>query len=110
MPALLTSVSMRPHLAMTPLTICAMLSLSVTSTRQPAASPPAASTALTVSSTEVMLMSQTATLAPSAANLRAVARPMPWPAPVMIETLWAKRMVRDRCEAPCRRAAREDGD
>ena len=38
------------------------------------------------------LMSQTATLAPSLANLRAVARPMPWPAPVMIETLPARRM------------------
>ena len=43
------------------------------------ASPPADSTSSTVCWTDSRLMSQTATLAPSLANLSAVARPIPWP-------------------------------
>src|SRR5690242_18590515 len=93
MPALLTSVSMRPHLAITPSTMRAMLSLSVTSMTKPADSPPISAIFATVSWIVASLMSQPATLAPSWANLTAVACPMPWPAPVMIETLPLSRMV-----------------
>jgi hypothetical protein len=62
----------------------AMLSLSVTSMTKPADSPPSSSIFATVSWIVASLMSQTATLAPSWANLTAVAWPMPWPAPVKI--------------------------
>ena len=91
MPALLISVSMRCHANITPSTMRAILALSVTSTWNPSASPPLLRTSASVSATEVILMSHTATLAPSLANFTAVARPMPCPPPVMMATLPGNR-------------------
>ena len=76
-----------------PSTIAAMLSFLVTSTLKPIASPPASVMRSTVFWTASRLMSQQATLAPSLANLRAVAWPMPCAAPVMMETFPESRMV-----------------
>jgi len=49
---------------------------------------PAASQAATAASTPSARRSHTTTVAPSCANLMAVARPMPWAAPVMMQTLF----------------------
>src|SRR4029453_19354473 len=51
----------------------------------------------TACSTVARLMSQMATRAPSLANFRAVASPMPWPAPVMIETFPERRILSFPC-------------
>ena len=87
MPALFTSVSMRPHAAITPSTMRAMLALSVTSMWNASAVPPLSTIAFATRSASPTLMSQTATFAPSRANLIAVASPMPEAEPVMIATL-----------------------
>ena len=91
MPALLTSTSMRPCLSWTLATTASMVARSVTSMTWPSASAPRARHCCTTASMPVGLMSQTMTMAPSAANLRAVASPMPWAAPVMRLTLPARR-------------------
>src|SRR5689334_20081440 len=46
-----------------------------------------------VSSPAVSSMSATRTAAPSCANCSAIARPMPWPAPVTIEILSLRRIA-----------------
>ena len=91
MPALLTSTSMRPCFSWTLATTASMVARSVTSMTWPSASAPRARHCCTTASMPVGLMSQTMTMAPSVANLRAVASPMPWAAPVMRLTLPARR-------------------
>ena len=59
-----------------------------------------ASQRATAASTPAWRRSQTTTIAPSRANFSAVARPMPWAAPVMMETLSFKRMVNGRPNRP----------
>src|SRR5574337_1117412 len=53
----------------------------------------------TVSCAPARLTSSAATLAPSAANRRAIARPMPWPAPVTTATLPFSFMLRLPCSS-----------
>src|SRR5688572_3789671 len=114
MPALFTSVSMRPHAAITPSTMRAMLALSVTSMRNASAAPPSSTIASATRCASPMLMSHTATFAPSRANLTAVASPMPDAEPVMIATFPGKRMKplpgRGGCAAAllCDRRQRRD--
>src|SRR5665213_5369 len=82
MPALLMTISSPPKVEATSLTTVLMLSRSATSSVHALAVPPAVampSATAWVASAEI---SVTATLAPSAANTRAVARPMPLAAPV----------------------------
>src|SRR5674536_70743 len=83
-PALLTSTSIRPNRRFTCATITSTDSCEVTSVCMPTASPPIA---IAVSLAVDSLMSVTTTVAPSAASFSAIARPMPWPAPVTIATL-----------------------
>src|SRR4029078_888024 len=58
------------------------------------ASPPSSLISFATLRAAVSLISQTATLAPSLANLVAVAGPMTEPAPVMMDTLSTRRMQR----------------
>src|SRR6266704_692073 len=90
MPALLNATSTRPCRAVTDSYICCTSSSLDTSAAMNMPSVSAA-TALPAASS----MSTATTLAPSAASLRALARPMPLPAPVMTATRSCKRcMVR----------------
>jgi hypothetical protein len=72
---------------------------SVTLRAKPTAWAPSSRQRATAASTPGWRRSQTTTIAPSRANFSAVARPMPWAAPVMMETLSFKRMV---CRWPFR--------
>src|SRR6516225_236250 len=97
MPALLTSTSMRPKRASVAATIASTCARSVTSTTWPmhaAPSTDAAPTAAAAAATSCT--SHATTLAPSRANFRAVARPMPWAAPVTTAILLARRMEMER--------------
>src|SRR5215471_10912309 len=60
----------------------------VTSTANPSTTSPFSLSCPTASRTVSSFTSATATIAPSSRNLRAVARPMPCAAPVMIATLF----------------------
>ena len=80
--ALLTSTSIGPCAATAAATMPSTADLDATSATTATAVPPAAVIASTTSSARAGSTSFTATLAPSAANRSATARPMPWPAPV----------------------------
>src|SRR6516162_4600174 len=64
-----------------------------TSTTDDMPSPPSARICSAVRSARWNLSSATQTLAPSRAKTRAMARPMPWPAPVTIATLPSSRPI-----------------
>ena len=82
MPALLTMMSSPPKWAATSFTTEMMSSRLATSRVQALAFPPLAVISSATAWVPSALMSVTATLAPSAANTRAVAWPMPLAAPV----------------------------
>src|SRR3954468_17223546 len=86
MPALLKAMSTRPCRSATPSNSARTDSSSLTS--QATNSPPTSSATALPASSE---MSTAMTLAPSAANRRAVASPMPLPAPVITATRSCKR-------------------
>jgi hypothetical protein len=95
MPALLTSTSSRPKVAIACSIMRAAPAKSLTSSPLAIASPPAAAISATTSCAgpdDAPLPSRapprsfTTTLAPCAANISAYSRPMPRPAPVMITT------------------------
>ncbi len=71
-----------------------------TSTPAEQDSPPAARIWRTVSSAASPWLSATITRDPSAANRSAATRPMPLPAPVMIETLPFSRILAPPCPRP----------
>src|SRR5262249_40877025 len=70
----------------------------VTSASTVRAFPPAFSTAIRLSASPAVEMSTRTTLAPSDANRRAAARPMPPAAPVMTTTLFWNRVTRQRSD------------
>src|SRR6185436_10681903 len=78
---------------MTPFTMTAMLALSTTFTTNPTASPPVPAISATTASTPLRSRSHTTTLAPSRANLSAVAWPIPRAEPVIMHTLSFSRIV-----------------
>jgi hypothetical protein len=93
MPALLTSTSMLPKRSFTAATMASSASRSVTFSARPIVCAPRARTSATAASTPSGLRSQTTTAAPSSANFSAVARPMPWAAPVTMQTLCFSRIA-----------------
>src|SRR3984893_15107167 len=82
MPALLMTMPSPPKCAAMLLTTASMSSRFATSSVQALAVPPVSAISLTTACAPSAVKSVTATLAPSAANTRAVARPMPLAAPV----------------------------
>ena len=86
MPALLQAQSSRPYVATTTATRAATSAALATSARAKAASPPFCFMSATVSFPPSLFTSDTKTLAPSSANFRAVARPIPAPEPVTSAT------------------------
>src|SRR5207248_1845681 len=82
MPALFTRMSSRPKDAHTSSMILRMPSSFATSPGVVTARPPSCSMSRTLSNATVSSISLTATVAPSRANRRAVARPIPEPPPV----------------------------
>ena len=86
MPALLCTMSMPPKAASTEAKSAATPAGVDTSASKKEARPSAPAMARTVSSPPARSMSATATVAPSAANATAVARPMPDDAPVTSAT------------------------
>ena len=98
MPALLTTTSARPCAAST-LRISACRSWPFeTSTIIAVASPPAALISRTVASAVSPLMSVTQTCAPSLAKRKAIARPMPTPAPVITAILSLSLAMPSSCQ------------
>ena len=89
-PAQFSSTSTRPKASFACCTICLTLSSSVTSVATKRASAPASRA---LASPSVASSSATTTLAPSATNSLADARPMPEPAPVITATLPARRFI-----------------
>ena len=87
-PALLNATSMRPNLVAIPSKSCRTCSSSATSAARNAP-PVSAAAALPAASS----MSTATTVAPSAASRRALARPMPLPAPVMTATRSCSRCM-----------------
>src|SRR6266540_813817 len=97
-PALLTSTSRRPKRSVAAPTIERAWLATDTSTSTASARPPSASTRRAVSAAPTTLTSAATIEAPSWANARASARPMPCPAPVTITTLPVKSVCM-RCSA-----------
>src|SRR5438093_1730143 len=93
-PAELTRVVMRPNRPSAVSTIRPQLPSLVTSTSRETASPPALPICSAVSCAPSPLASAHRTRAPSMAMRKAVARPMPEPAPVTMTTLSFIRMAR----------------
>src|SRR5713226_3337733 len=93
-PAQFSSTSTWPKASLACCTICLTLSSSVTSVCTKRASAPASRA---VASPSVASISATTTLAPSATNSLADARPMPEPAPVITATLPTSRFI---CPSP----------
>src|SRR5229473_304076 len=89
-PAQFSSTSTWPKASRACCTICLTLSSSVTSVRTKRAPAPASRA---LASPSVSSISATTTLAPSATNILAAARPMPEPAPVITATLPARRFI-----------------
>ena len=81
---------MGPKASLACCTICLTLSSSVTSVRTKRAPAPASRA---LASPSVASISATTTLAPSATNSLADARPMPEPAPVITATLPSRRFI-----------------
>ena len=92
--ALLNRMSSWPNSAIVRAIISFRASSSPTSTCRAKARPPAARTSSATTSADEASMSAMATMAPSAANFRAEARPMPEPAPVMTADLPFRRSMR----------------
>jgi hypothetical protein len=92
-PALLKAMSRRPNRSTADCSAALMSSPRVTSHVTASDRPPACSITRAVSRVPWVAMSPTTTLAPSCANARAVARPMPLVAPVTNATLPSKRPV-----------------
>src|SRR5216683_4865805 len=82
MPTLLSSTSMRPHLARQVSTIDLTLSFLEASDSKATASPPSLAMSPTVSSAAARLRSTQNTLAPSRAKVTAVHLPLPQPGPL----------------------------
>src|ERR1700680_551011 len=95
-PAQFSSTSMWPNTSLACRTICLTLASSVTSVRTKRAPAPASRALASPSASSI---SATTTLAPSATNIFADARPMPEPAPVITATLPARRFI---CPSPVR--------
>src|SRR6476646_6398637 len=97
-PTLLCRMSMRPQRACVSATIASRSALLVTSALKATAVPWLAPIRSTVSCADLRSRSTQTTLAPSRANVRAVARPLPtpspglWPAPTTMATLSCRRM------------------
>ena len=85
-PALLWAQSRRPQRSTASATAASTWPSSVTSAAKPTASPPSATMAAATASAPPRSMSTTTTRAPSVAKRRAVAAPMPPPAPVTSAT------------------------
>ncbi len=96
-PALLTSVSTRPHSATTSPTHEVTASRSRTSRVRASAGRPVAATAAAVSSRASSFLSHIATVAPKRASSSALARPMPWPTPVTSATRSVSRIDDGSC-------------
>src|ERR1035437_9676367 len=92
-PALLYRTSRRPNFSIATSTMAFASASTETSTVIAVALPPAARIWRTVSSAEAFCVSATTTLEPSAEKRRAATRPIPLPAPVMIETFSFSRIV-----------------
>src|SRR5258708_11380116 len=93
-PAQFSRTSTWPNASVACCTIFLTLASSVTSVRTKRASAPASRA---LASPSVASISATTTLAPSATNSLAAARPMPEPAPVITATLPARRFI---CPSP----------
>src|SRR5215217_7684349 len=93
MPALLKAMSRPPKRSTVAASAASICSLLVTSHATATAWPPACSIRRAVSSTPSAAMSATTTPAPSRANARAAARPMPLVAPVTKATFPSKRLT-----------------
>src|SRR4030095_6876100 len=91
-PALLTSMSTRPKVARVACTARCTSASSVTLLGTASACPPAAAIWSATSSSSSLRRPVIVTLAPSCANVRAMAAPMPVPPPVTMVTLSASRM------------------
>src|ERR1700730_17261359 len=91
-------MSMRPNAASVSWTQERTSDDFVTSHTIPFARPPFSSMALTRSARSLAVRATPTTTAPSFASASALARPMPRLAPVMTETLFARRMAFLRCE------------
>src|SRR5690349_9126773 len=97
-PTLLCRMSMRPQRACVSATIALRSAFLVTSALKATAVPWLAPIMSTVSCADLRSRSTQTTLAPSRANVRAVARPLPmpspglWPAPTTMATLSCRRM------------------
>src|SRR5262245_34419746 len=85
-PALLTRTSTRPWRSIVQRTTSAASAVLPTSAARLAQAPPARSTAATTSASGALRRPTITTWAPSAARIRAVARPMPVPPPVTMAT------------------------
>ena len=85
-PALLTRISMRPKASIAPATTRAQSSARLTSACIGATLPPAATICAATASSNSRPRATMTTLAPSAANITAVALPIPWVPPVTMAT------------------------
>src|SRR5262245_42799992 len=92
-PALFTSAWKPPKRSRAASPTRRLAARSAASASSASASPPAAEISAAVPSTAPRSMSVITTRAPSAANLSAVARPIPAPAPVTIATLFCRRIA-----------------
>ena len=105
MPALFTRMSMRPSSVSNRSAIAATSAHSATFALMTSARRPCDNTARAVSSARVTSRSTTATSAPSRAKASAMARPIPWAAPVTIATFPASITAVQR---PAPRPSRPD--
>src|SRR5579862_5028256 len=104
MPALLNMTSIPPKAAAARSSKASQEAASAMSPSSATARPPAAAILATTASAASLRMSAAITAAPSAANLRAVASPMPPPAPLTKARLPFMRMFRSclaRCQTRC---------
>jgi hypothetical protein len=90
-PALFTTTSTRPNSPVAAATISSTASLSFTSVGSTSASRPNPRTSAATSSSCSLVRAASTTLAPASAKVRAIAAPMPRPAPVTIATFPSSR-------------------
>jgi hypothetical protein len=98
--ALLIRISMRPNSLSTAFAIAATESGSAMSVVIARELPPVAAISAATASPRSRLRSAMTAMAPCAANALAKARPMPWPAPVMIATRPSSEFVITRSRPP----------
>src|ERR1700757_2781324 len=89
-PALFTSTSRRPNVLSTRVAAYSSWCSTVTSQGITSVLPPASTMARAVSSSEDFVRPSSTAVAPRAASLRAIAEPMPRPAPVTADTCPAR--------------------